>query len=242
MTDLDKVIATLKRNQTTDPNGMINEIFMPNCMGSDLKTAILELMNGIKKNFFFPEQILNSNIFSIHKNKGSRLDLNNDRGIFILSVLRKIFDKLIYQEKYPHIESMMSDSNIGARKDKNIKNHLFILYGIINSVLKDKKQCIDIQIYDLVQCFDGLWLDECMNTMYESLPYEQQDDKLELINTSNVNNVVAVNTPVGQRDRVNISKIVTQGGTFGPFECSNSIDTIGKNVNKVENIYIHTRI
>jgi hypothetical protein len=169
-----------------------------------------------------------ANISSIFKNKGSRLDLNNDRGIFILAVLRKILDKLNYQEKYPHIDSAMSDSNIGARKGRNIKNHLFMLYGIINSVLKEENYCLDVQIYDLVQCFDGLWLEDCMNDMYDSLPGEQQDDKLGLIYESNVNNLVAVNTPVGQTDRVNIQKIVTQGGTFGPIECSNSIDTIGK--------------
>ena len=43
-----------------------------------------------------------------------------------------------------------------------------------------------------------------------------------------MNNLVAVNTPVGQTARVNIKKVVTQGGTFGPIECSNSVDTIGK--------------
>ena len=107
----------------------------------------------------------------------------------------------------------MSDSNIGSRKDRNIKNHLFILYGIINSVLKEENSCIDNQIFDLVQCFDGLWLDECMNNVFESLPSEQQDDKLALIYESNVKNLVAVKTPVGQTETVNINKIVTQGGT-----------------------------
>ena len=38
---------------------------------------------------------------------------------------------------------------------------------------------------------------------------------------------MAVNTPVGLTERVNIKKIVTQGETFGPIECSNSIDKIG---------------
>ena len=35
--DLDKVIKTLKKNQSTDPNNMINEIFLPAAMGSNLK-------------------------------------------------------------------------------------------------------------------------------------------------------------------------------------------------------------
>ena len=57
----------------------------------------------------------------------------------------------------------MSDSNIGARKMKNIRNHLFIIYGVINSVLKGESECIDIQIYDLVKAFDVLWLADTMN-------------------------------------------------------------------------------
>ena len=67
--------------------------------------------------------------------------------------------------------------------------------------------------------------------------------KLGLIYESNVNNLVAVNTPVGQTDRVNINKIVTQGGTFGPIECSNSIDTIGKKCHdKGEHLYSYKNL
>ena len=39
---------------------------------------------------------------------------------------------------------------------------------------------------------------------------------------------MAVNTSVGQKDRVNIQEITTQGGTWGPMLCSNSIDSVGK--------------
>ena len=74
-------------------------------------------------------------ITTLYKNKGSRFEMENERGIFILSILRKIFDKLIYNDKYKDIDSGMSDSNIGARREKNIKNHLFVVYGIINSIL-----------------------------------------------------------------------------------------------------------
>ena len=69
-------------------------------------------------------------------------------------VLKKIFDKLIYEEKYPFVEDNMFDSNIGARRGKSVKNHLFILYGIINSVLVEGT-CIDIQVYDFIKCLTG---------------------------------------------------------------------------------------
>ena len=39
---------------------------------------------------------------------------------------------------------------------------------------------------------------------------------------------MAENTAVGITERVNIPKIVQQGGTWGPALCSNTVDTIGK--------------
>ena len=133
MNDLNKVLKSLKNNQSRYPNDMINELFNPGTIGCDLKSAILGLMNGIKFNMEFPLFTQLSNITTIYKRRGSRLDMNNDRGIFILSSARKILDKLVYNDKYPHLDKGMSDSNIGSRKNENIKNHLFIVYGIIHS-------------------------------------------------------------------------------------------------------------
>ena len=97
--------------------------------------------------------------------------------------------------------------------------------------------CVDIQIYDLEQAFDALWLEDCMNDLYDSLPGGQRDDKLALIYETNVNNLVAVNTGMGQTERIAIPRIVQQGVGWGPMECSNSIDSIGK---KCENRGIHS--
>ena len=169
-----------------------------------------------------------SNITTIYKKKVPKHDMENDRGIFGLSVFRKIIDNLVYQEKYPLIDMGMSDSNIGARKRKNIKNHLFIVYGIMNSVLKGESKCIDIQIYDLVKAFDVLWLADSMNDLWDTLPEGARDDRLGLVYQTSKNNMVAVNTAVGQTERVNIPEICTQGGTWGPMLCSNSIDRVGK--------------
>ena len=105
-------------------------------IGQDLMIGLLDFVNGIKTSLFIPEMSKLANISTIYKNRGSRQDLKNDRGIFGLSVLRNIIDKLIYEDKYPDIEESMSDSNIGARRDKNIRNHLFVIYGIINSDFK----------------------------------------------------------------------------------------------------------
>ena len=82
-----------------------------------------------------------------------------------------------------------------------------------------------------------------MIDLYDSLPSEHRDDQLALIYEGNSLNKVAVNTPVGLTDRVNIENIVTQGGVFGPLQCSNSIDTIGKKCySKGEHLYSYKQM
>ena len=225
--NLELALKSLKSNKTRDPSGYINELFKQPVIGQDLKIALLSLVNGIKKEFYTPFTMQMANITTIYKKKGSKHLLENDRGIFILSVFRKIIDRLIYQELYPMIDEQMSDCNIGGRKNRNIKNHLFIVYAIINSVIKSGK-CIDIQIYDLVKAFDVLWLEDSLNDLWDTLPAGGRTDKLGLVYKTNKDNFVAVNTAVGQTDRVNIPRIITQGGTWGPILCSNSIDKVGK--------------
>ena len=88
---------------------------------------------------------------------------------------------MIYLDYFSILDSSMSDSQIGARKGKNIRNHRWIVYGIICDVLSSKtKKPIDIQLFDYKQCFDSLWLQECMNNFYSA---GVQEDKFALLTT-----------------------------------------------------------
>ena len=89
----------------------------------------------------------NANITSIYKGKGQKNDLQNERGIFGMNIFRSLLLKLIYNDEYENIDSNMSDSNVGGRKRKNIRNHLFIVNGIINETIKLKTN-VDIEILD----------------------------------------------------------------------------------------------
>jgi hypothetical protein len=45
---------------------------------------------------------------------------------------------MIYKDNYPIIDQSMSDSNIGARKNKNIRNHIFVVNSVIHDLLSKK--------------------------------------------------------------------------------------------------------
>ena len=88
-----------------------------------------------------------------------------------------------------------------------------------------------------------MWLEDCLIDLYDTLPEDQRDDKLALVYEANRSNLVAVKTAVGLTDRVNIEKIVTQGGTFGPIECANSIDKVGqKCYNNGEHLFVYKKM
>ena len=109
----------------------------------------------------------------------------------------------------------MSDSQVGARKGKNIRNHTWLINGIICDVLSTKrKHPVDIQIFDYKQCFDSLWLEECLNDLYSA---GLQDDKFQLLYNVNSSVNVAVKTPVGKTERREIRNSVIQGDVFGPI-------------------------
>ena len=71
-------------------------------------------------------------------------------------------------------------------------------------------------------------MEDCLNDIFDTLTEQNRNDKLALLFESSKVNQVAVKTAVGLTSRVNIPRVVQQGGTWGSMLCSNSIDTIGK--------------
>ena len=53
--------------------------------------------------------------------RGSKLDLQNERGIFRVSVLRTMLMRLIYNEKYVTIDRNMSECQVGVKNKKDVE-------------------------------------------------------------------------------------------------------------------------
>ena len=134
---------------------------------------------------------------------------------------------MIYNDIYATVDSNMSCSNIGARKDRNIRDHLFVVHAIINDVTHSKEtKDIDIQIFDVAKCFDKL---EFTNTAIDFFNAGVVDDKFITITNSNRNCDISVKTPWGGKTpKMQLSNIEMQGTVLAGLKCSVSIDSIGK--------------
>ena len=107
-----------------------------------------------------------------------------------------------------------SDSNVGARKKRNIRDNIFVINAITNHTIRRKVKDIDIQIFDAFKCFDKLWAKECINDVYEN---GFQNDKLPLLVRENENAQVAIKTSKGLTRRIDISNVIMQGTVWAAF-------------------------
>ena len=67
----------------------------------------------------------------------------------------------------------MSYSNGGGRRNRNIRDNLFVVYASINDVINGNGNSFDIQGYDVIKCFDEMWYTETLNDLWD---VKVQDD------------------------------------------------------------------
>ena len=175
---------------------MINELFKPSVAGKEVFNSLLVLSNKSKYECEIPNFIELTNISSIYK--------NND----------------IYEV----VDDNMSDSNVGGRKGRTIRDNLFIINGIINYAIQEKID-IDINLYDIAKCFDAMWYQETMNDRWD---VGVQDDKFALMARMNEKCSIGIKTPVGLTERFEAVQIEMQGTVLGPIKASVQVDTLGR--------------
>ena len=230
LNDLDEALKNLKNNKSRDHAGYANEIFKSGVIGGDLKLSLLKLFNKIKCSGEIPKFMKFANITTIPK-KGSLTNLENERGIFRVDVIRSILMRLIYNNKYSVIDKNMSDCQMGSRKKKGCRNNLFIINGIIHDVMRTKKKPVLLQIYDYKQMFDSVDLSKAISDVYE---VGMKDDNLKILYEANKEIFMAVNTPYGETDRETIRNSVLQGETWSSLLASVQVDSIGQECERLE--------
>ena len=223
---LEDVLKSLKRSQSQDSMGLVNELFMLENIGADLKLSLLQLFNKIKNRNQIPDFFKNVYITAIPKRKKSPLELSSQRGIFLVPKLRGVFLKLVYNSIIDILEDNQSLSNIGARKKKSPRDHLFVVYSVMQETLKGKDVCDrDFVFYDLVQAFDSLWVTHTLLDPYEN---KVETNLLNVIHEISKKATITIKTPVGISETKDIEDTIMQGETISSILCTSSVDKVAK--------------
>ena len=194
-------------------------------MGEDFKISLLELLNQIKTEGIAPNFMRESSVTTIPK-PGSKFELSNERGIFKLSVVRSLLIRLIYNRKYYIIDSNMTDSNIGARRKKGCRNHIWIINNINYEHSRSVKLAqLVLQSWDFSQMFDSMVLDTTISDLYD---HGADDDLLVLLDQLNRDISMSVNTFYGSTEKVLIPRLVAQGDLMAPLMAAVQVDSISR--------------
>ena len=87
------------------------------------------------------------------------------------------------------------------------------------------KKALYVTLYDFSQCFDSLWLSDCLLCLWR---LGVKSETLHNIKKLNQTCNIIVKTPVGMSDEVCIESIVQQGSVSGGTLCSASTAEVTK--------------
>ena len=127
--------------KSADPYGLIRELFRKG--GKDMLVSIQNMMNAIKRWQVLPLSWSKLIVQTLKKKSGSKSELNNYRGIFIVSILSLIFEKLLKFRMEPHLKANMSEFQTGGVKGKGVTDNTFYTQRYYQSCKLSKKGALD---------------------------------------------------------------------------------------------------
>ena len=111
----------------------------------------------------------------------------------------------------------MTNGNVGARRNRNICDRLFVLGPVVNSVINNKEEPIQVHVQDAEKCVDMLLLESIINALFDA---GLKTDMLNLLHIKHVNAKVAVKIYNGITKRVPVTSVEMQGSVWGSLKCT----------------------
>ena len=90
--EIENNVNRLKSKMTTDVQEWSNSILKHS--GSDIINSLKIILNEIEQQHVIPREWQELIVKSIYKNKGKRNDMENRRGLFISSIISKLYEKI----------------------------------------------------------------------------------------------------------------------------------------------------
>ena len=144
--------------------------------------------------------------------------------IFLVPILSVIFEKLLKNRINILLQQNISKFQNGGMKGKGVVDSLFILRAIVNHAKYFEQRIIDYLLRHR-KCFDSLWLEDCINSLWD---LGVKDDTLFLVYLMNTKASVTIKTPVGDTYPLILSNLVKQGRVLGSVLNNCSLDRFSK--------------
>ena len=222
--EVERAISELKNKKCKDEWGWKNEILKAG--KGEMTQSLVTLFSRMEVEQMTPSQWNEVLINTIPK-KGSCLEMDNKRGLFLSEVISKTYEKVIKNRNEKHLKEYISDLQTGGTKGRATVDNKILLSEIFRKNRKLGKKTY-VVYGDAVKCFDKLWLKDALVELYKAgcSPLD-----IQMIYCMNKETEISVLTPFGKTRKVKVGEIVKQGTVLGPTLCcveTDQINSIGE--------------
>jgi len=129
------VLASLKTNKANGPDDI--SVNMIKLSGNALCAPLKLIFNNILTTGIFPKQWKRANVTPVHKKENKQV-INNYRPISLLPIFAKVFEKIIFNNLYNHLNrnNLITKNQSGFRPGDSVTNQLIYLVLTVLKILK----------------------------------------------------------------------------------------------------------
>ena len=151
-----KVITNLDSAKASGPD-RIPVVVLKN-RKPELSYILAELFNSFLKESCFPDFLKVSSVVPVFKNVGERSTAKNYLPVSLLSVVSKVFQKLVNNRIFDHLEKcgLFSDFQYGFRSSQSTADLLTVVSDIIARAFNRSGATRGVGL-DISKVFDRLW-------------------------------------------------------------------------------------
>ena len=150
--ELQKAIKLTKNGKAPGKDGLPAELFK--ALNENALHEFHEILTTIWRDEQIPKDLRDATIISIFKNKGSRADCNNYRGISLLSIAGKVLARILLNRLVNKVsEQHLPETQSGFRPGRSTTDMIFIVRQLQEKCIEQNKNLFVIFI-DLTKAFD----------------------------------------------------------------------------------------
>ena len=227
------ILNNLDINKAQGPDN-INGTVLKHCFES-LAYPLSKLFKLTYNVGCLPFEWKTSNILPVHK-KDNKNNVQNYRPISLISLVMKVYERILYEELLNHTQSKIGPRQHGFLRNKSCNTNLLSFTNSIVSSLHDKTG-VDVVYFDFAKAFDTVSHDLILNKL--KFQYGIDGSLLKLL----------INYLKGRKQRVVLENItsesitvlsrVPQGSILGPLLFLPFINDIYVGIDKATSICLY---
>eukprot|EP00121_Abeoforma_whisleri_P015578 Awhi_evm1s14341 len=212
--EVSEVYLKLKKHKAGGIDGITNELLTLTANTEEGIVVLTDLVNKFWREETVPQQLELGRIINIFKD-GEESDMNNYRGITLLSAMYKLLTSLMCARvtKFSEKENLIDETQGGFRSGRGCTDQLYVLNKIVEHRLSKNKLTL-LSFIGIGKAFDRVWRDGIFHQLYKG---GVQGKMFRMIQEIYKNNNSVVNVDDLDSDEFGISMGVRQGDVFSPF-------------------------